>query len=543
MTPARAEHADSFEDVESEAMRTLTCTVDQEEAWLFEATRALLEQLGTHGADAQVEALLAEGQGTLLAALPAGTLDMDRLEEMDRAQQRWLRERGRWRAEAEALCEEHIRDSVLGSGRPEPVQSAVAVAAALGMAALERGNCRELDGTVRDLSRALARHELELSRCILAFHREDGWRRLGYASAAQYARERLGMSRSSLVGRRALALRLEALPRVAEALGGGQIGVEAATQIVRVATARTEAAWVSRARQRTLKLLREEVAAALTAVRLSGESECPPPLDAEMVAFHGLEQAVVSGRACEPQPVNDSHGNDSVDEPQPVNDSRGNDSVDELQPANDCRVNGAVELHLEEPASEQRRAWLVMLSSLTRWLEGGLQVSAAQLSAGQLSAGQRRTASSVGSSAGRVVLRLRVSRSTYAWWRGLEAQARRWLPRGMSWLRFLCLSLWEAWRHLLGADVEYGQIYMRDRCRCTVPVCSRKDVTPHHLQFRSAGGSDEGRNLTSPCTWCHLYGIHGGRIRAVGSADCIRWELGPVGCPCVVVHGRERVAA
>jgi hypothetical protein len=138
---------------------------------------------------------------------------------------------------------------------------------------------------------------------------------------------------------------------------------------------------------------------------------------------------------------------------------------------------------------------------------------------------------------------LRVSRANYAWWRGLEAQARRWLPSGMSWLRFLCLSLWEAWRYLLGPDVAYGQIYIRDRYRCGSPVCSRRDVTPHHLQFRSAGGSDEDDNVASLCTWCHLRGVHGGRIRAAGTAERIRWELGAVGCPCVVVHGRERVAA
>jgi hypothetical protein len=113
----------------------------------------------------------------------------------------------------------------------------------------------------------------------------------------------------------------------------------------------------------------------------------------------------------------------------------------------------------------------------------------------------------------------------------------------MSWLRFLCLSLWSAWRHLLGPDVAYGQIYIRDRYRCSSPVCSRRDVTPHHLQFRSAGGSDAPRNVTSVCCWCHLFGVHGGRIRAAGTAERIRWELGPPGRPCVVVQGRERVAA
>ena len=147
------------------------------------------------------------------------------------------------------------------------------------------------------------------------------------------------------------------------------------------------------------------------------------------------------------------------------------------------------------------------------------------------------------SSAGRVTLRWRLSRDTRLWWHRLEALARRGLPHGMSWLRFLCLSLWQAWQHLLGADVAYGHIYIRDRYRCTSPVCHRRDVTPHHIQFRSAGGSDEDDNLTSPCTWCHLFGVHGGSIRVRGRAGHLHWEFGPASSPCLVVHGRERVAA
>ncbi len=142
-----------------------------------------------------------------------------------------------------------------------------------------------------------------------------------------------------------------------------------------------------------------------------------------------------------------------------------------------------------------------------------------------------------------MTLRLRMSRETYRWWRGLEAQARRWLPPRVSWLRFLCLSVWHSWRHLLGTPVAYGHIYIRDRFRCTSPVCNRRDVTPHHIQFRSAGGSDDPNNLTSPCAWCHLHGIHGGRIRALGTAGDIHWELGPRDAPSLIVHGRERMAA
>ena len=216
-----------------------------------------------------------------------------------------------------------------------------------------------------------ARHELELSRLVLRFHRADGWRRLGYASEAQYARERLGLSRSSLLARRALALRLEKLPRVAEALGAGQIGVEAAVQVVRVAMPSTQAAWVERARQRTIKHLREEVAAALVAVRVSGEAECPPPVDGELAAFHELEQAVVSGRAFHPRPANDGG----------VAGGGGTHATDPLEVERRVAPVGVEERGvgapgLAEPASEERRAWLVMLGSLARWLESGVQVSA-----------------------------------------------------------------------------------------------------------------------------------------------------------------------
>jgi hypothetical protein len=226
-------------------------------------------------------------------------------------------------------------------------------------------------------------------------------------------------------------------------------------------------------------------------------------MDAEMVAFHELEQAVVSGGAWQPRPAN----------------------------GGPLEREGAV--RLSEPGSASRRAWLVMLGSLAEWLEGGFQMSAARAPA---------PASHLASK-GRVELRCRVSRANYAWWRGLEVQARRWLPSSTSWLKFLCLSVWSAWRHLLGTSVAYGRIYIRDRYRCSSPVCNRRDVTPHHLQFRSAGGSDEDENVVAVCTWCHLFGVHGGRIRALGTAERIRWELGAAGCPCLVVHGRERVAA
>jgi len=493
-TPA-ATAPDTADDEDS---CTLSVTVNREDAWLFEATQKLLEQLGTKGPAAQLEALLAEGQESLLAALPPGSIDPDALELSDAAQQRWREQLRRWQDAAEERCEAILREAEAEAEGP----SAIASAAAAGCSTLSGTTASALDQQVRGLAQLLARQELDLSRALLAFHRADGWRRLGYATESQYARERLGLSRSSLLARRALALRLEALPNITAALGSAQIGVEAALQLVRIATPRTERGWLERAERRTIKHLREEVNAALTAVRLSGELDCPPPHDTEIEAYTELERTVVSGRACEGRP------------------------------GSAARLS-----FLASDAAVERRAghtvaWRTMLASLHAWLEMGV------LGTVQMSAASRAS-----KSAGRVELRLRVPRHVFHWWRGLQAQARRWLPRGVSWLKFLCLSIWRAWNHVLGVDVAYGAIYERDACRCKSPVCSRRDVTPHHLRFRSQGGGEEPENLASVCTWCHLFGIHGGRIRAQGTAENIHWELGPLGQPCVVVHGRERQAA
>jgi hypothetical protein len=71
------------------------------------------------------------------------------------------------------------------------------------------------------------------------------------------------------------------------------------------------------------------------------------------------------------------------------------------------------------------------------------------------------------------------------------------------------------------------------------PVCSRRDATPHHFVFRSHGGGDDDDNVGMVCTWCHLEGIHGGRIKAEPPLENARWILGRI--PILIVKGRKRV--
>jgi hypothetical protein len=139
---------------------------------------------------------------------------------------------------------------------------------------------------------------------------------------------------------------------------------------------------------------------------------------------------------------------------------------------------------------------------------------------------------------GRVTLKLWVSEANYWHYRSRERLHRRFGTPG-PFLRFLCFSLIDAWKHALRSGVAYEHIYARDRFQCASPVCTRRDVTPHHLLFRSHGGGDEPENLISACVWCHLMGIHLGRLKATPPATEMRWEIG---CNAhTVVEGRRRM--
>jgi hypothetical protein len=90
------------------------------------------------------------------------------------------------------------------------------------------------------------------------------------------------------------------------------------------------------------------------------------------------------------------------------------------------------------------------------------------------------------------------------------------------------------------------RVFERDGWRCTVPGCSSyRNLHRHHLEFRSAGGSDDAENCTTLCAAHHLRGIHAGIIRCYGSApNGLRFELGlrPDGPPLAVYDSGERLA-
>ena len=71
-------------------------------------------------------------------------------------------------------------------------------------------------------------------------------------------------------------------------------------------------------------------------------------------------------------------------------------------------------------------------------------------------------------------------------------------------------------------------VFERDGWRCAVPGCtSRASLHDHHVQFRSAGGSDAAGNRVTLCAFHHLRCLHAGILRVRGQApDGLVFELG-----------------
>jgi hypothetical protein len=462
------------DDDDGEPSHALAVSATREDTWLFEGTRKVAEAVaGPLSSDRLLQCLLAEGYSTLLELVPdcAALFEIDALESDAAAESQrqvaWCADRRRWRNEAEELCENGWLAAELE--RPDVRAPTPGVSTST-----ERPEA--LDRQIQRRCAELCERDLALG--IVAEHarKVEVWRRLGFATEVQYARERLGVSVSSLKAKRILASRAARVPELATALSAGRIGYEAAYLLSRVVTPSTAEEWLRRAERRTVKHLHEEVNAAELLMRMGEPREQRPLDDASLDALFELERSIVSG--------------------------------DWVGQARDSWAEDA-------PPCESTR--------------------------GQMSGAVARSGARREQRFGRVTLRWSVTERTYRFWRALERVFARVSARvcraRMSFLRFLCENFARTWLPALrrtrltdsGELPEYFAVYRRDAFRCASPVCTRRDVTPHHLVFRSHGGCDEAENVASLCVWCHLSGVHEGRITAEPPASNIRWRIGRSG--------------
>lgn len=112
-----------------------------------------------------------------------------------------------------------------------------------------------LKAAVRDMDEA--RH-----RAVLWFadiRKRQLYRDLGFANMAAYATDELKFSKTRTNDFLRLAGKLEELPRVRASLASGDLGYTKAVEIVKVATPKTEAAWVDKARSTGRRELANQV--------------------------------------------------------------------------------------------------------------------------------------------------------------------------------------------------------------------------------------------------------------------------------------------
>jgi hypothetical protein len=168
--------ADSTDALEAEEeIRTLTLTVPREDAWCFEQAKLLARHLGdgADGTNAEVLfGLVAESTSTLCGELPRSAVEVPDDDAMA-PQGAWERELARMRAEAELRCEANFRRARDDQQRPS-------------VARMHWPELPEaIDRQLRALSREFVSRESAYGRALEAFFSADGWRRLGYATAAQ----------------------------------------------------------------------------------------------------------------------------------------------------------------------------------------------------------------------------------------------------------------------------------------------------------------------------------------------------------------------
>jgi hypothetical protein len=493
------------------ALGTLTVTVNREDAWLFEGARMVVRNVAGASLEETIEALVGEGTTTLFA-----TMDRERMPDTDDGtdasngpQRAWEAQLSAWREEAEVLCEKRIPWEAMAADTTADSASAMGVGDSAGRASAmgvdesarrawamradttadsawaigvdESASVGEIDGELQRLAARLANRDVELGRFAETFWRADGWRRLGFATESQYVRERLGMSLSAVKAKRALSRRLAFMPQLADAVTNRQLGYEAARVVSMVATTETVDAWIARAQERTVKHLLEEVDAAQMLGRLHATTGLVPPAETTMARVADIECRVVNGQMS---------------------------ALHEL---------GCVGRTWARDATDTSQA----------------NANADTTDAGKIHGVVRR--------GGRVALKFRVDTGLCRYYRWLEGAFRRNRAGTGSFFGFLCAAVIDTWARPRDGQRAYAHIYARDNYRCRSPVCRRRDVTPHHLTFRSRGGDDGDANVASLCTWCHLDGIHGGRLAARGPAEDMHWTIGRTGH--TVVRGRRRQRA
>jgi len=319
-------------------------------------------------------------------------------------------------------------------------------------------------------------NEIEIRlAALLAQMADDGaWARLRFVSSVHYAEQRLGLRRSAARIRVRVARALRRLPRVLDAYHRGEIGLEAAWLVVRAigvgeAGESAQRAWIDRARESTVKRLRDEIRMADPSGRPASDARWHAGLRRE--AGTATRKAAILGRRAA--------------------DARGSDVFLRLRLPSDLAEAFV-------GAMGAARDGLMRKVAAVPWDQGWPEPDppGSVRAAREFFVRCRRAPAWVGL--------LALIEDFIATW-DVEDPACR--PAGR-------------------------RIFVRDGWRCAAPGCtSRRNLEVHHITYRSRGGGNEPDNRLTLCRFHHQRGEHGGLARCRGRAPLgIIWTLGRRAC-------------
>ena len=135
-----------------------------------------------------------------------------------------------------------------------------------------RRSWKDIDRALRDLAHRRGGLDAEEAQLLCAVVRGEIWRQLGKASLLEYLEDVLGHSPRAARERVRVALALEELPELADALAAGELAFSAIRELTRVATPATQKAWCEAARGKNLRQIEQAVAG-----RTRGDLPTDPP--------------------------------------------------------------------------------------------------------------------------------------------------------------------------------------------------------------------------------------------------------------------------
>jgi hypothetical protein len=395
-----------------------------------------------------------------------------------------------------------------------------------------QGGPVDLDRQLRALVDIENEMETRLGGLLADLGDRRAWPRLRFAGVGHYGEERLGLSRTTAEDRARLARELRNYPRLRDAYDTGHVSRESAALVVRLlrdtpSDAASEAAWVARAAESTIKRMRDEVRAlgryrvlgprALVAADAPLPSAAPMPFAAPMPSAARLRTAA---------PLDDATWHASLRREPGLARRRvrafGHLALTSPDVFQALPLEPDAYLRLRLPL-ELARDLLATVEAECRRLTAdadALPWDADMDAAGEDAAGAAADAAAAAAdSPGPPPSRLLA--------RTFSIRCRR-LP---AWVGLLALleDFVDTWDAAPAGPRRPGDaIYIRDGWRCAAPGCtSRRNLEDHHLRYRSRGGDDGLANRICLCRFHHQRGEHGGLASCRGTAPTgVIWRLG-----------------